>query len=155
MAIESGRPFFIQENNTDTTLPLDVSDEWLGRFAGRAETTRVLGYEIEVELSQKHATAIPYLVAMVRYSRVVGKAWDLIYGVKATSNQPVSHMIDYADTVLSDLLETLPEELTYNPDLTRAQFATRKRWQVKQTMLLSTVRCVPHIRILIERTLVR
>lgn len=140
MAIESGRPFFIQENNTDTALPLDVSDEWLGRFAGRAETTKALEREVEVEALEKRTTTIPYLLAMIRYSRVVGKAWELIYGVKATSNQPVSHMIDYADTVLSNLLETLPEELTYNPDLPKTQFGTRKRWQVKQTMLLSTVR---------------
>lgn len=148
MAIESGRPFFIQENNTDTALPLDLSDEWLGRFAGRTDTTKALEGEIEIELSEKHATAIPYLVAMIRYSRVVGKAWELIYGVKASSNQPVSHMIDYADTVLSNLLETLPEELTYDPDLPKAQFDSRKRWQVKQTMLLSTVRCVLQIWIL-------
>lgn len=139
MAIESGRPFFIQEHNTDTALPLDLSDEWLGRFAGRTDTTKALEGEIEIELSEKHTTTIPYLVAMIRYSRVVGKAWELIYGVKATSNQPVSHMIDYADTVLSNLLETLPEELTYDPDLPKAQFDTRKRWQIKQTMLLSTV----------------
>lgn len=146
MAIESGRPFFIQENNTDTALPLDVSDEWLGRFAGRAETTKALEREIELELSDKRPTTIPYLLAMIRYSRVVGKAWELIYGVKATSNQPVSHMIDYADTVLSNLLENLPEELTYNPDLPKTQFGTRKRWQVKQTMLLSTVRRVQYHR---------
>lgn len=112
MAIESGHPFFIQENNTDTALPLDLSDEQLGRFAGRAETTKALECEIADELSEKHATAIPYLVAMIRYSRVVGKAWELVYGVKASSNQPVSHMIDYADTVLSNLLEALPKELT-------------------------------------------
>lgn len=142
MAIESGRPFFIQESNTDTALPLDLSDEWLGRFAGRTDTTKALEDEVEIELSEKHATAIPYLVAMTRYSRVVGKAWELIYGVKAMPNQPVSHMIDYADTVLSNLLETLPEDLTYDPDLPKAQFDSRKRWQVKQTMLLSTVRYV-------------
>lgn len=142
MAIESGRPFLIQDNNTDTALPLDLGDEWLGRFEGRPETTKALEHDIEAELLEKHATAIPYLVAMIRYSRVVGKAWELIYGVKATSNQPVSHMIDYADTVLSNLLETLPEELIYNPDLPKTQFGTRKRWQVKQTMLLSTVRCL-------------
>lgn len=47
----------------------------------------------------------------------------------------------FADTVLSNLLETLPEELIYNPDLPKTQFGTRKRWQIKQTMLLSTVRC--------------
>lgn len=140
MAIESGRPFLIQENNTDTSLPLDLSDEWLSQFTKRPETARELQAELEVELTTKHVSAIPYLVAMVRYSRVVSKAWELIYGVKASSKQPVSHMIDYADTVLSNLLETLPEDLTYNPDLpTQTQFGSRKRWQVKQTMLLSTV----------------
>ncbi|KAK7706628.1 hypothetical protein SLS64_007459 [Diaporthe eres] len=121
----------------------------LWEVAGRTDTTKALEGEIEIQLSEKHATAIPYLVAMIRYSRLVGKAWELIYGVKASSNQPVSHMIDYADTVLSNLLETLPEELTYDPDLPKAQFDSRKRWQVKQTMLLST--CVTFLRILIRR----
>ncbi|KAL1856377.1 hypothetical protein Daus18300_010749 [Diaporthe australafricana] len=150
VAIESGRPFLIQENNTDTLLPLELSDEWLGRVAGRPDTVNMLEREIEVELSEKHTTTIPYILAMIRYSRVVGKAWELVYGLKAVSNQSVSHMIDYADTVLSNLLETLPEDLTYNPDLpTKTQFGTRKRWQVKQTMLLST--CVTFLRILIRR----
>lgn len=141
MAIESGRPFLIQRNSTDTLMPLELSDGWLGRFAGRTDAANMLEPEIEMELSGKHTTTIPYLVAMVRYSHVVGKAWELVYGLKAASNQTVSHMIDYADTVLSNLLEALPEDLTYNPDLpTKTQFGTRKRWQVKQTMLLSTIR---------------
>lgn len=117
MALESGRPFLIQENNTDTALPLDLSDEWLGRFAGRADTTKALEHDIEIEILENRATAIPYLVAMIRYSRVVGKAWELIYGVKTTSNQPDLHLIDYADTVLSSLLKALPEKLTYKTDL--------------------------------------
>lgn len=141
MAIESGRPFLIQECNTDTALPLDLTDEWLSQFSRRSETAEELQPEIRTELTTKHVSAIPFLVAMVRYSRVVSKAWELIYGVKASSKQPVSHMIDYADTVLSNLLETLPEDLTYSPALpTQTQFGSRKRWQVKQTMLLSTVR---------------
>lgn len=142
IAIESGRPFLIQENNTDTTLPLDLSDEWLGRFAGRADTTKELEHEIELELLDTCPTTIPYLIAMIRYSRVVGKAWELIYGAKAVSDQPDLHLINYADTVLSNLIKSLPEELTYNPNAPGTHFGTRERWQVKQTMLLSTVRFI-------------
>jgi hypothetical protein len=140
LAIESGRPYLIQDNNIDVALPLELGDEWLSRNQANPKKTAELQSEIEVELSGAPVTPMPYLVAMVRFSRVVGKAWELLYGVRS-SGQTSSAMIEYADTVLSNLLETLPAELSYDPKkVPEVQFRTRQRWQVKQTMLLFTVR---------------
>lgn len=139
LAIESGRPYLIQDNNIDAALPLELSDEWLSRHQSNPKRAAGLQQEIDVEVSGAPVTPMPYLIAMVRFSRVVGKAWELLYGVRS-SGQTSSAMIEYADTVLSNLLETLPAELFYDPKKTpEEQFRTRQRWQVKQTMLLFTV----------------
>ncbi|KAG7144249.1 Transcriptional activator protein acu-15 like [Verticillium longisporum] len=149
LAIESGRPYLIQDSNVDTALPLDLSDAWLTRFQSRPEKISQLQREVALELASEPITAIPYIAAMVRYSRVVGKAWELLYGVKS-ANSTSSPMVEYADTVLTDLLDTLPPCLTYDPNIpNEVQFASRLRWQVKQTVLLYT--CTHFLRLLMRR----
>lgn len=139
IAIESGRPCLIQDGNVDTALPLDLDDDWLGRFAKSTKPHTSLQHEIAAGTSAGTATPIPYLTAMIRFSRVVGKAWDLLYGVMG-STQPSSAMVGYTDTILCDLLDTLPRNLAYNPKLAYDdQFATRERFQVKQSLLLFMV----------------
>ncbi|RNJ60324.1 hypothetical protein D7B24_008706 [Verticillium nonalfalfae] len=149
LAIESGRPYLIQDSNVDTALPLDLSDAWLTRFQSRPEKISQLQREVALELASEPITAIPYIAAMVRYSRVVGKAWELLYGVKS-ANSTSSPMVEYADTVLTDLLDTLPPCLTYDLNIpNEVQFASRLRWQVKQTVLLYT--CTHFLRLLMRR----
>lgn len=141
IAIESGQPYIIQDKNTDTALPLDLSDEWMTRFATRTETIAELRSEIEIELARDlPPSPIPYVTAMVRYSRVGGKVWEVLYGVKAP-NTASSAMVEYADTVLCNLLENVPSDLRYDPGIpSEVQFNTRPRWQVKQSLLLFMVR---------------
>lgn len=140
LAIESGRPYLIQDSNVDTALPLELTDEWLSRFSTRTETTTVLRREIAIELASEPVTSIQYLTAMIQFSRVAGKAWELVYGIKASSTVS-SHMVEYTDTILCNVLDNLPTDLVYNPNVSfDAQFRTRQRWQVKQTMLLFVVR---------------
>ncbi|KAF3356373.1 hypothetical protein VdG1_03884 [Verticillium dahliae VDG1] len=93
LAIESGRPYLIQDSNVDTALPLDLSDAWLTRFQSRPEKISQLQREVALELASEPITAIPYIAAMVRYSRVVGKAWELLYGVKS-ANSTSSPMVE-------------------------------------------------------------
>ncbi|PNH48186.1 hypothetical protein VD0004_g316 [Verticillium dahliae] len=115
----------------------------------RPEKISQLQREVALELASEPITAIPYIAAMVRYSRVVGKAWELLYGVKS-ANSTSSPMVEYADTVLTDLLDTLPPCLTYDPNIpNEVQFASRLRWQVKQTVLLYT--CTHFLRLLMRR----
>lgn len=153
VALESGRPYLIQESISNAELPLELSDNWLSQFKDRQENTAALKDEIAAELAAGNVTTIPFLTAMARYSRIVSKAWDLIYldGNKAASSTSSSHMIEYADTILCNLLENLPDDLSYDPGKsTESQFSNRPRWKIKQTVLLFTVRlrnlsCTPQL----------
>lgn len=141
LAIESGRPFVIQDSNVDTNLPLDLDDDWLSRFSNskRTDTAASLQQDIAAGIAAGSATSIPYLTARVRFSRVVGKAWDLLYGVKA-SIMSSSAMIGYIDMALCDLLDSLRNNLAYNPKLAHQdQFDTRQRFQAKQSLVLFMV----------------
>ncbi|RSL90019.1 hypothetical protein CEP51_000934 [Fusarium floridanum] len=152
IALESGKPFLIQDSNVDTALPIDLSDEWMTRFSTRNETMAELQHEITAEVARDILPSpIPYVVAMIRYSRVAGKAWEVLYGVKA-SNAPAFAMVEYVDTVLCKLLDTAPKNLRYDPDEPyESQFSTSLRWQIKQTVILST--CCTYLRLLIRRPL--
>jgi hypothetical protein len=140
IALESGQPYLIQDNNVDTALPLDLSDEWLSRFTTTTETIADLQPEITAEVSNSPMTSIPYLLVRIRFSRIVGRAWEVLYGVKP-SNTTSDAMIEYTDTMLCKLLDKMPSDLSYDPRLPPgAQFSARPRWRVKQTMVLFTVR---------------
>ncbi|KAF7554459.1 hypothetical protein G7Z17_g2928 [Cylindrodendrum hubeiense] len=149
LAIESGRPYLIQDSNIDTALPLELGDDWLSRYSKTTDTAQKLKRETAIEIASEPITTIPYLTAMVRFSRVVGKVWELMYGIKGP-NPTSSGMVEYADSVLCNLLENVPKDLSYDPrrspDL---QFGTRLRWQVKQSMLLFS--CSTFLRLLIRR----
>lgn len=140
IALESGKPFLIQDSNVDTALPIDLSDEWMTRFSTRNETMAELQHEITAEVARDILPSpIPYVVAMIRYSRVAGKAWEVLYGVKASS-APTFAMVEYVDTVLCKLLDTAPKNLRYDVDEPyESQFSTCLRWQIKQAVILSTV----------------
>ncbi|KAH6688490.1 fungal-specific transcription factor domain-containing protein [Plectosphaerella plurivora] len=149
LGLESGRPCIIQDSNVDTTPPVNLGDEWLTRYLSRTEKPAQLQREIALEVAANRVTSMPYLQAMVRYSKVVGKVWELLYGIKGSRSNS-SAMVEYADTVLCNLLEVLPESLSYDPNVAGdVQFSTRLRWQVKQTMLLYI--CTHFLRLLVRR----
>ncbi|KAH7133763.1 fungal-specific transcription factor domain-containing protein [Dactylonectria macrodidyma] len=149
LAIESGRPYLIQDSNIDTALPLELGDDWLSRFSKTSHTTQDLKRETALEIASEPITPMPYLTAMVRFSRVVSKVWELMYGIKG-QNSSSSAMVEYADSVLCNLLETVPKDLSFDPRISPdLQFGTRLRWQVKQTMLLFS--CSTFLRLLIRR----
>ncbi|KAK7409175.1 hypothetical protein QQX98_008668 [Neonectria punicea] len=148
LAIESGRPCLIQDSNIDTAWPLALGEDWLSRYSKKTDTAQNLKAEIVAEIASEPITPIPYLSAMVRFSRVVGKVWELLYGMKGSTSS--SAMVEYADTVLCNLLENLPRDLAYDPAISPdLQFGTRLRWQVKQAMLLFS--CTTFLRLLIRR----
>ncbi|RMJ17485.1 hypothetical protein CDV36_002781 [Fusarium kuroshium] len=61
-------------------------------------------------------------------------------------------MVEYVDTVLCKLLDTAPKNLRYDLDEPyESQFSTSLRWQIKQTVILST--CCTYLRLLIRRPL--
>ncbi|KAF4979783.1 hypothetical protein FZEAL_4087 [Fusarium zealandicum] len=152
IAIESGKPYLIQDSNIDTALPMDLSDEWMTRFAERSETLSELQQEVAAEIARDGAPSpIPYVAFMVRYSRVAGKAWEVMYGAKA-SISPAFATVEYVDTVIGRLVDSVPKNLRYDPGVSyQAQFATNLRWQTKQCIIFST--CCTYLRLLIRRPL--
>ncbi|KAH7245678.1 fungal-specific transcription factor domain-containing protein [Fusarium tricinctum] len=152
LALESGKPYFIQDSNVDTSLPLDLSDEWMTRFASRKETIAELQVEVAAEIARDSSpSCVPYVLAMVRYCRVAGKTWEVLYGVKS-STASMSAMVEYVDTAIGKLLNTVPTCLQYDLDVSyETQFSSRTRWQVKQTFLFNN--CCTYLRLLIRRPL--
>lgn len=147
IALESGQPFLIQDCNIDTAMPLELSDEWLSRHANTTATTADLGTDIAAELAQKPLTSITYLLVRIRFSRIISRAWELLYGIRppaATS----SAMIECTDAMLCRLLNKMPSILTYDPYVPlETQFRGRPRWLVMQAVVLYTVRFgKPHLR---------
>ncbi|KAH7139957.1 fungal-specific transcription factor domain-containing protein [Dactylonectria estremocensis] len=148
IAVESGKPYLIQDNNVDTALPLDLSDEWMSRFMTRRERMADLDQEIAGELDRRTSPSpVPYTIAMVRYARVAGKAWQVLYGIK-TSGTSISTTVQHLDTQLAELLDTVPKNLRYGPE-SEARFRTSLRWQVKQTLIHFT--SCTYLRLLIRR----
>src|SRR6266511_5034433 len=84
LALETGRPFLIQDVNVDTALPLKLGEAWLNTHRESTKTSKELKVEIQMEISREPVTPMPYLTAMIRYSKVVGKVWEALYGASVT-----------------------------------------------------------------------
>lgn len=143
VAIESGKPYLIQDCNVDTALPIDLGDEWMTRFSTKSETIADLQHEIARELARdRPPSPIPYTITMVRYSRLAGKAWDVLYGVRSP-NTSMSAIVEHLDAALSKLLDTAPRDLRYPPEApNEAHLRMSLRWQVKQSLILFTVSAI-------------
>lgn len=138
IALETGRPFFIQDANVDAALPLAVSDDWMSRFAFKQLTAAQLQHEIAVEATHKTATILPYVETMIRFYGIVGNAWPLLYGAKPPNNENAT--VGSLDSAISELMRSIPRSILYRPDIPyREQFEGSSQWQVKQAMLVYTV----------------
>lgn len=138
LALESGRPYLIQDANIDTPIPLAVSDEWMSRFAHRQHTAAQVQHEIAIEIAQKSATATPYVEIMIRFYGIVGRAWPLLYGAKTSNMERTS--VESLDREISELMNGVPPSYTYQPDISyKEQFEGSPQWRVKQAMLIYTV----------------
>lgn len=139
LALETGRPYIIQDVNIDAALPLAVSDEWMSRFAFKQQTLAQLQQEIAIETSQRTVTVVPYVETMIRFYGIVGRAWPLLYGTDISNDD--SAIVESLDIALSELMRTVPRGVLYRPDIPyREQFEGSPQWQVKQAMLVYTVR---------------
>lgn len=140
LALESGRPFLIQDANIDTSLPLPVSDEWLSRAMDHADTMFQMQHDVGLakELDRLPFSMLLYVECLVRFYRIVGKVWPALYG---RSNNGPSAIVEYADASLSKLMREVPPGLKYKPDVPWEEQATgRPRWQMKQALLFFMVR---------------
>ncbi|KAL5046075.1 fungal-specific transcription factor domain-containing protein [Aspergillus fruticulosus] len=139
VSLETGLPFIIQDINVDTTLPLELSDDWLLRYAGCSRTADRLKAEIDTELSTNPVTPIPYLACMIRYSKVIGKVWEVLYRARSmTTDMPSGALThEYLEHLITAAERQTPHNLAYNASTTLADQATGLVWwQVKQKAIL-------------------
>ncbi|KAJ5825183.1 hypothetical protein N7474_002321 [Penicillium riverlandense] len=89
LALETGRPFLIQDVNVDVGLPQDVSDEWL-------RTCHDLQFPVSNAASCENiCSPVAYLIAMTAYSKVIGKIWEALYGAPTNESTPSYFLNEY------------------------------------------------------------
>lgn len=135
LAIETGRPFLIQDVNVDVGIPHDISDERLEEYR---RVPRVSENDEEVT----HVpTAVPYLVAMASYSRVIGKVWEALYGAATSDKTPTALLNEYLEHLVTQSQKSIQHEFAYDP-LNPGKYGSEGLawWQVKQQFMMRIVR---------------
>ncbi|KAL4889514.1 fungal-specific transcription factor domain-containing protein [Aspergillus ambiguus] len=138
-SIETGHPFIIQDVNVDVPEPRNLSDEWLIRFKRDARTSSEVTSEIESELAQDFMTPIPYLSATIRYSRIIGKIWEAIYGAHVTDTFPRASLLQYLEQLFHGAQKEIKPEfsaITDSGTATNAASSDSPWWRTKQQMLM-------------------
>lgn len=134
LAIETGRPFLIQDVNIDVGLPHDVSDEWLTRCQIAPESNVPEG------CAESAPTSIPYLVAMASYSRVIGKVWEALYGAATSESTPSPLLNEYLEHLITQSQTGIQPEFSYNPRYpANHELEGMAWWQIKQHLIMRIV----------------
>ncbi|KAJ5581061.1 hypothetical protein N7450_007362 [Penicillium hetheringtonii] len=137
LALDTGRPFLIQDVNTDVSLPLELVDSWLSNHIKTHRTGKELETEIEKEISRKITTPVRHIIDMVSFSRVVGKVWEAHYGAMGRNSHPTSLTTEYLELLISSMAQVnSPTELFGSTEIFHGQFAWMEWWQIKQMMLM-------------------
>ncbi|KAJ5263215.1 hypothetical protein N7478_010820 [Penicillium angulare] len=132
LAIETGRPFLIQDVNVDVDHPHDLSDEWLTILKERLQH----GSTNEIE-TEPRVTSVPYLIAMASYSRVIGKVWEALYGATTSESTPSPLLNEYLEQLITQSQRGIKQEFTYDPhNPVGMQARGLKWWQVKQRFIM-------------------
>ncbi|KAJ5699140.1 hypothetical protein N7462_001145, partial [Penicillium macrosclerotiorum] len=132
LAIETGRPFLIQDVNVDVGLPHNVSDERLTRHQLEPH-----GPEVEEDIGESNMTKVPYLVAMTSYSRVIGKVWEALYGAVTSESTPSPLINEYLEHLARQSQKGLEKEFMcdpYKPEEYKTEGLAW--WQVKQHLMM-------------------
>ena len=134
LAIETGRPFLIQDVNVDVGLPRDVSDEWLTRCQRDPQL------RIDEEATESAPTRIPYLVAMASYSRVIGKVWEALYGAATSESTPSPLLNEYLEHLIAQSQTDIRPEFSYNHQHpVNHGLEGMLWWQIKQHLIMRIV----------------
>lgn len=140
LAIDTGRPFLVQDVNTDVPVPLELGEAWLSHHRNTRLTSNQLKKEIEIEIRRNITTPLPHIAAMVDYSRVVGKVWEAHYG--AFDQQSISAPLttEYLEFLVSSTVRKEPSRVwSGSSEPFHVQFAGMEWWQIKQKMLMRIV----------------
>lgn len=136
LAIETGRPFLIQDVNVDVGLPQNISDERLETYR-TAPGSAVFDYKEVIE----GPSMVPYLIAMTSYSRVIGKVWEALYGAVTSDKTPTTLLNEYLEHLILQSQKCISHEFSYDP-LSPSNYDSKTMawWQVKQQFIMRIVR---------------
>ncbi|KAH7095436.1 fungal-specific transcription factor domain-containing protein [Paraphoma chrysanthemicola] len=137
LAIESGRPYLIQDSNVETRNPLDLSDDWLAQYKSATAKITDLAAEIESETSLVQATTVPYLVALASQSRMATDVWKSIYSTKRIGESMPDVVCEFLDGALDTWWRSLPPHLQYHESIPyEDQFCGTSDWQARLCLSL-------------------
>lgn len=135
LALETGRPFLIQDVNVDVGLPQQVSDEWLTRCRAMPHATA-----IKEAMADSCPSNVPYLIAMVTYSRVVGKVWEALYGATTSESSSSPLLNEYLEILITQSQKEIHPGFSRNSNgPTRYDPGGLPWWQVKQYLMMRIV----------------
>ncbi|OQE12876.1 hypothetical protein PENFLA_c060G04258 [Penicillium flavigenum] len=132
LAIETGRPFLIQDLNVDIGLPRSMSDEWLSKHRGTSHPLQP-----EDTGTGNSPTTVPYLIAMASYSKVIGKVWEALYGASTSDSTPSPFLKEYLELLITQSQSDLQPEFSYDPQRPGSYKARGLVWwQIKQQLMM-------------------
>jgi hypothetical protein len=135
LAIETGRPFLIQDLNVDVGLPRIISDEWLTEHQGTSHSLQSQDKD-----TGRLPTTVPYLIAMTSYSKVVGKVWEALYGASTSDSRPSPLLKEYLELLITQSQGNLQPEFSYDPQRPGSYKARGLAWwQIKQQLMMRIV----------------
>ncbi|KAF9890589.1 hypothetical protein FE257_005720 [Aspergillus nanangensis] len=152
VALDIGQPFLIQDINTDTSLPLALSEEVLEGLYHRSSTSP--GDEtapMNNNGDDNCQSPIPYVISMMGYSKIVGKAWNELYQAQCMDRASEPALAVSFEDLLSMWRQSLPPSLhcdEMHPHEHHPPDAPVRPWQLKNKFLI-------HIRMLWLRILIR
>ncbi|KAJ5080946.1 hypothetical protein N7456_013656 [Penicillium angulare] len=137
LAIDTGRPFLIQDVNTDVPVPLELGVDWLSCHTNTQLTSKQLNKDIEVEVSRGIPTPLSHTAAMVDFSRVVGKVWEAYYGAMDQDASSTPLTTEYLEFLVSNTVQKEPSRVwSGSREPFHMQFAGMEWWLIKQKMLM-------------------
>jgi hypothetical protein len=135
LAIETGRPFLIQDVNVDVGYPRNVDDEWLTRSQSTPGE-----HNTDDSITEPEMAPVPYLIAMANYSKVVGKVWEALYGAATSESTPSPLLNEYLEHLITQSQRGIHAEFSYdpqNPGIVRTNGLPW--WLIKQKFIMRIV----------------
>ncbi|KAJ5663072.1 hypothetical protein N7507_003803, partial [Penicillium longicatenatum] len=132
LAIETGRPFLIQDVNVDVGYPRNVDDEWLTRSQSTPEE-----HNTDESITEPEMAPVPYLIAMANYSKVVGKVWEALYGAATSETTPSPLLNEYLEHLITQSQRGIHPEFSYDPQNPgNVRTNGLPWWQIKQKFIM-------------------
>ncbi|KAL4863938.1 fungal-specific transcription factor domain-containing protein [Aspergillus spectabilis] len=129
IAIDTGRPFVIQDINVDTPLPRRLDDDCVNASNATGETEKTLD----------KPSPIPFFGAMVTYSRLLGKVWEAMYSASGTRGALSHPLRENLEQMLFAAQREVPAGFSYESNeqiLPMPPTPSSPQWPIKQRVLM-------------------